>query len=835
MTRASQALRTAALALVLVASGLALAGVTAPPARAAQPLSAQEQARRLQLADDAIDSARTLLARDDKRGATQRLEEAEGLYRGILAVNPSQKDAAIGLSDVYYLTRRYEEGVRLLTPFHEREPDDHDVSHQLGLHLYRKGEVSLAVPLLAAVAEDDGRFDAAWLLAVHYYRQAEWAKGLPYAELYVKARPEDTRALALVGTYYLKTERFPEAVDALDRYLAEFPDTLSARINRANALFRMEDYARAGMAYEALVAQNPDRARLLYNLAAVRIKQGRCDDAIPLLDRFIATTKNDATARYFRADCLMRLGRLEEARAAFEEASVDQANNPWIQYALSKIDFSEGKVDAALAHVRAAMGLAPSEWEILSWLGTLLRRTGDAAEALTSHDKALELAPDDPAKRGGVASLHVERGRDLWVLDRAEDALAAFETARALDPTSTEARLGAAAAQTRLALAVRAADAAAAKARLDAALALMPSYAAARTNLALLALDAGDAAEAERVIEGAPEPSLAPDHAAVLAYARLLRDDAQGAEAALKSARATAGGGGTSPGLAGLVHEVEAHLAARRGDWQAAAEGFDAAYAAAPGEGLERARARAWLEVGLERLARGDAGAAKAALGRATGQRASFPADDRATLDFANAALAVVSGGDVAQATRQLQALLGSATYRGARWSNVRELGQVYVAYGLLLSDDPDRALPLLGRVSNAGPAGAAAARMTRYAKDLIARRAYAAGKYTAAELIWRELATQDPSDVAAATNAAAAVFMAGQHDAAAAAWRTLTAAGGPPEAFFDLGVALDRKGEPRAAYDAFKRYVDQGGEAGDAPARVRAKERVFGFGGRRL
>ncbi|MCB9731500.1 MAG: tetratricopeptide repeat protein [Deltaproteobacteria bacterium] len=824
-------------ALAAIAVGFATivaSALVVPGARAAQPLSPQEQARRLQLADDAIDSARTLLARDEKRAAAQRLEEAEGLYKGILDGNPGQKDAAVGLSDVYYLTKRYEEGVKLLTPLHDREPDDHDVAHQLGLHLYRKGEASLAVPLLEQVAADDGRFDAAWLLAVHYYRQAEWEKGLPHAERYMRARPDDTRALALIGTYYLKTDRFTDAVDALDRYLAEFPDNLSARINRANALFRMGDYARAGMAYETLVTQNPDRARLLYNLAAVRIKQDRCDDAIPLLDRFIEKTKNDASARYFRADCLMRLGRLKEARAAFEDASLDQANNPWIEYSLSKIDFAEGKTESALSHVRKAMSIAPTEWEIASWLGTLLRRTGDPKQALTWHDKALELAPDDPTKQAGVASVHVERGRDLWALDRTEDALAAFERGRELDPESSEARLGAAAAQTRLALAVRAADPAAAKARLDAALALMPSYAAARTNLALLALDSGDTAEAERVIEGAPEPSLGPDHAAVLAYVRLLKDDAAGAETALKTARA-AGKGGVAPGLAGLVREVEAHLAARRGDWQAAADAFEAAYAASPRDSLDRARARAraWLEVGLERLARGDAGAAKAALAKAAGQRATFAADDRATLDFATAALAVVAGGDTGPATRALQTLLGSATYRGPRWSNVREVGQVYVAYGHLQADDPDKALALLERVGEGGAVGAAAARMTRYAKDLIARRAYAAGKFTAAELIWRELATKDPSDGAAATNAAAAVFMAGQPDAAEAAWRKLTAAGGPPEAFFDLGVALDRKGQPRAAYDALRSYVGLGGQAGDAPERVKAKERVFGFGGR--
>ncbi|TNF23519.1 MAG: tetratricopeptide repeat protein, partial [Deltaproteobacteria bacterium] len=426
-----------ALAIVLAV----VVGVGAPPAFAAQTLSPREIQRLLRVARDDLESARALLAQDNKRGAKERLDEAEAAYEKLLEANPLEKEAAVGLSSVLFLTRRYEDGIRLLEPFYQAHEDDHDIAHQLGMHMYRAGHQASAVPLLEQVAADPGRFDASWLLAVHFYHDAQWARGLPHAERYVAARPDDIRAYGVLGTYYLKTERYADAVNALDGYLQAFPDNVAARINRANALFRMGRLDRAAVEYEALVAKHPDRMRLVYNLAAVRIQQGRCEDALPLLERFIAREDKDGSARYFRADCLLRLGRLEAAQEAFEGAREGAENNPWIYHGLSRIALQAGRLDEAVAQARRAAEIAPAEVEILAWLGTVLRKSGNPSEALTWHDKALSLD-------AGQAALHVERGRDLWLLGRLDDALGAFTQAHTSDPELATATAGIAAVRT---------------------------------------------------------------------------------------------------------------------------------------------------------------------------------------------------------------------------------------------------------------------------------------------------------------------------------------------------------------------------------------------------
>lgn len=804
-------------ALLLVLALTVGLGVAPPPVRAAQQLAPREVQRLLRVAHDDLESARALLAQDDQRAAKARLDEAEAAYRKILDAAPRQKDAAVGLSSVLFLTQRYEDGIRLMEPFYQADAEDHEVAHQLGLHMYRAGHQNSAVPLLEQVAGDPGRFDASWLLAVHFYHQASWARGLPFAERYVAARPDDLRAYGVLGTYYLKTERFAEAVNALDGYLEAFPDNLAARINRANALFRMGRLDRAAVEYEALVAKHPERMRLIYNLAAVRIRQERCEDALPLLDRFIAQEDRDGSAKYFKADCLLKLGRLDEARDAFEGAREGAENNPWIYHGLSRIAAQAERFDEAIAQSRRAAEIAPTEVEIVAWLGTVLRKSGQPTEALAWHDRALALDAELPA-------LYVERGRDLWLLKRLDEALETFTRAHALAPELTAATEGIAAVRTARGVEARAAgDLARATEELSAAVAVAPDYAAARLGLALVLVDRGRASDAAALLEPTP-PATGPDHAAVNALVRLHLGDYDGATEAV----AQASGGSAS--LTPLVNEVKGYVAAHAGRWEDAATALEAANEAAPRDELDRARIRAWFEHGLDRLGRGDTAAARAALAKVGRRPGVLSRDDRATYDFANAALLVVAAEQPERATGALQKLLRSAAYRGGRFAALRDTGELYVAYGHLRAGAPRKALTALARVR--GDLAPAARAMTRQAQDALARRAFTAGDHAGAARIWAELAAEDPDDQVSRCNQAAALFAAGRTDEAERIWVAVDGAGGPPEARYDLAVAADRRGDYRAAWEHLRRYLAANpAEAELARERLEAKERVFGFG----
>lgn len=811
MSRMKSALRACLMASLA-------ASMAAPSAMAAQELDKREKQRIMQQAEEATASGRRLLQKGETKDARQRFLEAETLYRRILESEPTHKGAAIGASNIYYLTRRYEDGINVIRPLYEAKPDDLDLAHQLGIHLYKNGDRDEAIRLLERVAQHEERFDAMWLLSTHFYREAEWERGLNHMERYVKTRPEDTKALGLLGTYYLKMRRFDECVSTLDKFLQEYPDNTAAQINRANALFRSDRLDEAGDAYEALLARFPKRARLLYNLAAVRIKQNRCEDAVKLLDDFLATQKKNATALYFKADCQFKLGRLAEARSTFEEAGASAAKNPWVYYGLSQIAYTEGKMDEALRYALKAADL-DDDWEIATWVGTLLRRAGKPGEALGWHDKAVEQKPDEPR-------IHVERGRDLWALKRVDDCVAAFDQAIKLDDSNKDARVGWVTAKTAKAVDMRkAGNTDGARTHLKDALARIPEYDIARVNLALIELTSNNVDAAEKAVSGDLKDADNPNLAAVRAMVHLLR----GRDAQAKQSLDAALKGKTS--LNAVAFTAQAHLAAKRGEWQTAAQAFEKANEADPAETTKRAATHAWLMTGLERLGQGEGGGALNALRRAAGDKNLLNARDRTSLDYGLAAAGVLTKPDEA-AAKQMEAVLNGRGLAGAGFANLRDQGWAYVAYARLKGGNAKGTLAALKKVRNQRAVGAVYDELENAANDILAEKAFAAKNYKEAAKLWKKIAATS-KDGAIKHNLTAAEFASGK-TGNLKTWSDQAASASPPESLYNLAVAADRKGQYKQAYELYKRYASkaQGKAAQRAKARAEAKERVFGFGG---
>jgi hypothetical protein len=85
--------------------------------------------------------------------------------------------------------------------------------------------------------------------------------------------------------------------------------------------------------------------------------------------------------------------------------------------------------------------------------------------------------------------------------------------------------------------------------------------------------------------------------------------------------------------------------------------------------------------------------------------------------------------------------------------------------------------------------------------------------------------------DPAVINNLAAARFMLGRGAEAESLWRPLVEGGVPAEAIYNLGNALARRGEHRAAWELFRRYGQSGGsEAARVKERAEVKARLFGF-----
>lgn len=78
-------------------------------------------------------------------------------------------------------------------------------------------------------------------------------------------------------------------------------------------------------ALQAMLERRPDDARLRFGLALEFLKAERLEDGVEQLQAYLAQTDDEGNAWGRLADALRRLGRTEEARAAWKEG-VEAAN-----------------------------------------------------------------------------------------------------------------------------------------------------------------------------------------------------------------------------------------------------------------------------------------------------------------------------------------------------------------------------------------------------------------------------------------------------------------------------------------------------------------------------
>lgn len=188
------------------------------------------------------------------------------------------------------------------------------------------------------------------------------------------------------------------------------------------AHFEADRLAEAEVAFEASLVALPGRPSTLTNLAAVRLRQGRAAEALPLLDEAAAGEPDNLETWCHRAVALGELGRLDEALASDDKAlAVDAGCVPALRHrglVLQRL----GRHADALATYNEWTRLQPHHAHAWMHQGEALLALERHGEALAAFDRCLAIDSD-------VAHAWSRRGAILKQTGHAEDAADAFERA----------------------------------------------------------------------------------------------------------------------------------------------------------------------------------------------------------------------------------------------------------------------------------------------------------------------------------------------------------------------------------------------------------------------
>jgi protein O-GlcNAc transferase len=322
----------------------------------------------------------------------------------------------------------------------ERQPDQPDALHLLGVLAIQVGRHDVAAELIGRAVRQNG-----------------------------KNNIKNPAYLANLGLALQHLGRLDEALNSLDQALALAPDHIEAINSRGNVLLKLKRLAEALAAFDRLVALRPDLPEAFNNRGIVLKEMDRPEDALCSYDRAVALRPDYAEAIHNRGNALQRLDRLAEALASFDRALALKPGYADAFHNRGRVLQQFGRLDDALESYQRAVALSPALAEAHSNSGSILRQMKRFEDALAAFERASALKPDvagawlscgivlvelkqfDKALRTidqalacepGLADAWLNRGNVCGALGRHEEALEAYHRALAISPDLAGAWVG---------------------------------------------------------------------------------------------------------------------------------------------------------------------------------------------------------------------------------------------------------------------------------------------------------------------------------------------------------------------------------------------------------
>ena len=408
-----------------------------------------------------------LLADALRHHESGRLNEAEGLYRQILRVDPQHADALHLLGVIAHQVGQLDIAVMLINRAIAIRPDDASACCNLGNALKDLGRLDKAVAAYsAAILADPHLQEAHYNLGNTLWDLRRFPDAAASYRAALRIRPDDADARTGLGNalremgcleeavicygavlrgkqdcgdaYYnlgntlLDLGRIDVAVSAYVAALCLKPDNPEIHANLGTALKSLGNIGAAVDRYHVALRIKPDNARAYGNLGAARYGQGNLEGAMALSRAALCLKPDFDGAHYNLANALVGLQHPNDAIIAYGAAL---HINPIMVEALCNLGVALtdlGRLDEAVAVCEATIGIKPGYAEAYSNLGVVRRDLGRLDEAVTACKAALRIKPD-------YAEAYSNLGNTLRDQGRLELAIAAYRSALGVKPDCAEA------------------------------------------------------------------------------------------------------------------------------------------------------------------------------------------------------------------------------------------------------------------------------------------------------------------------------------------------------------------------------------------------------------
>lgn len=390
---------------------------------------------------DTVLSLGQALAEDNQR---QRASKVLEDYLGRDASHAAITDV---LYRLYLGERQWEKAEALLLKYSQANPNDAQVLLRLAEYFEQSGKPERAAQTMKRLEEDRKRFPEGRLTAGDYYSAAgKWEEAAAQYLAGARENPDkkDIYRTRSAGINVARGD-YSGALNHLAEILREAPNSEDAHVMRAQVNLRIgseaslpaavSDFrwlvarnpgeysyrnglgnalALSGQAQEAIAAWkdairlNPKAGEPRFAMAGLMLTQGQYGEALRYADELMALDGSKPQSRLLRARCLMRVGRLVEARGELNRLSGEFPQSAEILLQLGTLAVHEEKLVEAEALFQRARELNPGDDRSTAALAETLGQRNDFEKAIGLLTR--KAGRSEAATRRVLATLYARSG-----------------------------------------------------------------------------------------------------------------------------------------------------------------------------------------------------------------------------------------------------------------------------------------------------------------------------------------------------------------------------------------------------------------------------------------
>ncbi len=222
--------------------------------------------------------------------------------------------------------------------------------------------------------------------------------GMPRAiQLGTKAPdPKDEiRVLKILGDveHLMNRKEFARSAQLMEQGLKQDPTNPLGMIYLAASFEGMGNYARAIQIYEKAVGMHMETDQIFSRLGRDYLRTHQLEKAVQVMQRASELNPTDLDNLRNLGTANLQLGRLREAKKAFESITVQSDSYGPAFNGLGLVDIAQGDAVAARFNFQKAIDTDPSAVEPLLNLGLLYQKAGQKPQALHYYRMFLKKAP----------------------------------------------------------------------------------------------------------------------------------------------------------------------------------------------------------------------------------------------------------------------------------------------------------------------------------------------------------------------------------------------------------------------------------------------------------